>query len=548
MTFRGKDGIISPSSPEGQKIQKTLERQRIAQALNKEQQNMTRLMRQAKTAKEALAIRDKMMKQNPYLGTFRGVVDAKTGRFIQEERKKPKEFVGFARTGPTGEPIGMFLPQTDIIKDGQKVGTMTGSSINTQFSAFKTPIPAQKSTAVFAPAAAKTNTGFLTEKDKAFEFMPEIPQGKGPLARIAAGGLKGTSNIMAGFGNVGVATHNFFTGKDAEPFKFYSTPVTNVEMSASNVVGKGIETMRGTNIREYDPAKEMIKGFGQAGDNFFKDPVGSSASLVEAVPYVVGAGAVKGSKFITNFMGKQKYASALKKSDDILGTGVKPKALDPIKGFFKEKTKTVAPKLQPLVQKKAYSKKDVINYWTGKNYFTPTKSGQVLVQKTKQIQKTKQKPAMAFFPLTKTKVASKQKVSSALKFFPLAKSKSASKTAQRQSARQGTMFGLTPAIIPAMDTPTRPRAAGMRGPMAFFKRRAGGGYYRGQSKGLNRGNKLYVGWNVDPNKAGGFLGGPAYKKSYSAKQIDRDLGIRTKKAATKRKKTKKKTGTEFFNL
>ena len=548
---------VAPGSKEMQTINAIYERQRITRELNKEKQKMTQAMRNAKSAKEAIAIRNRYVKQNKFLASQPTLSQA--NKLIAEAGKE-----GFVKTGPTGKPIGMVVPKTDIFKDGQQVGSITGSSPGAQFG-FAQPKQTIRSTkSIFdtIPKAAAqpeiSHEGFLSEKQKAFEFFPEIPTGKEPLDRLSAGFVKGSSNVVAGFGNVGVGVHNFFApeGKKVNEFGFYSTPVTNLETAFFGVgvsaVKKGIGDKDYADYSTDKAGKEITTGFEQAGENFFKDPFGSAGSMVEIAPYL-GVAAVKGgAKLITGFLGKTKYSKSLKKSDDFFALDKKKgKTTDMFSKAYWDKGPK--PSIIPTVKtpkvtaaKPGYTAKQVTDYWTGKDYFKSTsKAGQVTVQKTKQVTKAKQNVGLKFFNVQKVKTKQKGKLGVTPLLVPKTLSKTKSKVTTRQAAAMG--IGTAAGTTAVTATDFFRSSASTAGMTAAQKRRLRDGYYSGQRKGLNRGKKVFVGWNVDPNKVGEFLEGPAYKKSYSAGQINADLGIRTTKAAKKRKRQKKKTGLEFFN-
>ena len=91
-------------------------------------------------------------------------------------------------------------------------------------------------------------------------------------------------------------------------------------------------------------------------------------------------------------------------------------------------------------------------------------------------------------------------------------------------------------------TPKRATAKGFFGAVVVPPY-LGGGYGLGKKR-TKKGKKAFTAWNVEPNKALGFLKGPEYKKSYNM-GVFRDLDKRTKKAQKGRKK--KDPFSTFFN-
>ena len=620
---------VDPSSAEGKTIQATYDRQRMVKALNKDKQKMTAAMRGAKNAQEANMIRAKFIAANPAL-TSAGSLREQTKRVNKALQ------TGFTNVGPTGEPIGVTTPRTALYDSkGKLVGSTTGHSVGAKADFFETQKQTKATTdffgvstktvkpekPVFDMTTEKPSTNFLamptmdvtkdseflSESQKAFGFLPSPSEIKGtdPFSELGQGALKGSSNIMASFWNIGETVRATATGTEANPVKYYGTPITRAELTFFGVAEKGIGSATGGDAYSFEKAGADVQtGLGKAGKEFQTDFFGSVGSLVEAGPYIIGGGISKGiqtgARLGTNFFGKAS-TTALKKSDDIMGSGgVKVSKTDYFSGFFRDtkrglgvgttKTgkvtkakfkkdsldlgrglgmqgtpkqattgffgKTTTPK---KLTKKAYDDS------TGKNFFTSGK-GQQLIQvakteqkaltktklKTKQITKVKATTAQSFFgkvktvPKLKTKVKAKTKQKFVPGFMPLykttAKTKPVSKLKQR--AKQAALFGI-PAASTAITTSTLfpPTTTGS----------GGGGFVvppwlRGKRGGggnmKRKGKKGFYGWNINIKKVGSTYSGPAYVTSKNALDIDRYLAAKGKKA--KKGKAFGSNGADFF--
>ena len=626
---------VDPSSAEGKTIQATYDRQRMVKALNKSKQNMTAAMRGAKNAQEANQIRAKFIAANPAL-TSAGDLRTQTARVNKALQ------TGFTNLGPTGEPIGVTTPRTALYDSkGNQVGSTTGHSVGAKADFFETQ-KQTKATTDFFGVSTKTakpektifdmtttakpsesflamptmsvkpqpdDSQFLSESQKAFGFLPSPSEIKGtdPFSELGQGALKGSSNVMASFWNIGETVRSTATGTEANPVKYYGTPITRAELTFFGVAEKGITSATGGDAYSFDMAgSDVQKGLGKAGKEFQTDFFGSVGSLVEAGPYIIGGGISKGiqtgARLGTNFFGKAS-TTALKKSDDIMGSGgVKVSKTDYFSGFFRDtkrglgvgttKTgkvtkakfkkdsldlgrglgmqgtpkqattgffgKTTTPK---KLTKKAYDDS------TGKNFFTSGK-GQQLIQvakteqkaltktklKTKQITKVKATTAQNFFgkvktvPKLKTKVKTKAKTKQKYMpgFVPLYKQTAKVKPVSKlkQRAKQAALFGI-PAASTAITTSTLfpPTTTGSGGGGFAIPRRLRG--RRGSGGNMKRkGKKGFYGWNINIKKVGSTYSGPAYVTSKNALDIDRYLSAKGKKA--KKGKAFGSNGADFF--
>ena len=607
---------VDPSSAEGKTIQATYDRQRMVKALNTSKQNMTTAMRKAGSAQEAIKIREKFVSQNPALSS--------AGNLRQQTKRVNKALqTGFTNLGPTGDPISVTTTRKALYDStGKMVGSTTGGSVGTKSDFFETkklstPKKATTQKPVFdmtlpvgkdydnlstMPTMALTSSEpqFLSESQKAFGFMPSPSEIKGddPFSQLGQGALKGSSNIMASFWNIGESVRAGVTQTEAKPVGYYGTPITRAELTFFGVAEKGLKG----EYKDTDQAgSDVQKGLSGAGKEFQTDFFGSVGSLVEAGPYIIGGGIAKGVQAGTKIGTGFFKVSKTSKADDLLKLDTaKPLKKDYFDGFFRDtkrglgigttKTgkvtkakftkdsldlgrglgmqgtpkqattgffgKTTTPK---KLTKKAYDDS------LGKNFFT-TGKGQQLIQvakteqkaltKTKQIAKTKQVPktkavtAQSFFkPVkvkAKVKAKAKTKQRAGLAFFPPIKTaaKSKTQTPLKQRAKQAAMFGI-PAAATAITTstlfpPTTTGGGGGGGgvPAWLTGKRGGGGNRK------RKGKSGYYGWNIDIGKVGGTLGGPAYVTSRSASEVDRYLSVKGKKA--RRKKQPKANGLDFF--
>ena len=288
---------ISPQSDEGKTIQAIYNRQSITKKINQQQKAMTERMRQADSAKEALKIRSEAIKKNPALGTYGKVI--KKGKVIET-----RGVLGV----PQGDDFFKSMQSANVKKASPKPATKTPKFTATfgvsSFNFFSTP------------TKTKTDSGdWLTDDQKAFGFFPDLPKGDDFFSKAGRGAIKGSSNVLASFFNLGTlgqvglekALGQKSVVKDSDWVGYYSTPVTNVETGFFDAAkGSIVGAVEG---KKYDAGKRIQTGFAEAGQNFFGKPVESAFSLVEAVPYL-GFGAAKGTgKMIGNFFKPTKTVS-----------------------------------------------------------------------------------------------------------------------------------------------------------------------------------------------------------------------------------------------
>ena len=263
---------VDPKSAEGKTIQATYDRQRMVKALNKDKQKMTAAMRGAKNAQEANQIRAKFIAANPAL-TSAGDLRTQTARVNKALQ------TGFTNLGPTGEPIGGSTPRTALYDSkGKLVGSTTGHSVGAKADFFETQKQTKATTDFFGvstktvkpektifdmtttvkpsenflamPTMAITKDSgqeFLSESQKAFGFLPSPSEIKGtdPFSELGQGALKGSSNVMASFWNIGETVRATATGTEANPVKYYGTPITRAELTFFGVAEKGIGSATG---------------------------------------------------------------------------------------------------------------------------------------------------------------------------------------------------------------------------------------------------------------------------------------------------------------
>ena len=284
---------ISPQSDEGKTIQAIYNRQSITRKINQQQKAMTERMRQADSAKEALKIRSEAIKKNPALGTFGKVI--KKGKVVET-----RGVLGV----PQGDDFFRSMQSANVKKESPKPEQFTATFGVSSFNFFSTP------------TKTKTDSGdWLTDDQKAFGFFPDLPKGDDFFSKAGRGAIKGSSNVLASFFNLGTlgqvglekALGQKSVVKDSDWVGYYSTPVTNVETGFFDAAkGSIVGAVEG---KKYDAGKRIQTGFAEAGQNFFGKPVESAFSLVEAVPYL-GFGAAKGAgKMIGNFFKPTKTVS-----------------------------------------------------------------------------------------------------------------------------------------------------------------------------------------------------------------------------------------------
>ena len=605
---------VDPSSAEGKTIQATLDRQRMVKALNQSKQNMTTAMRKAGSAQEAIKIREKFVSQNPALSS--------AGSLRQQTKRVNKALeTGFTNLGPTGDPISVTTTRKALYDStGKMVGSTTGGSVGTKSDFFETkklstPKKATTQKPVFdmtlpvgkdydnlttMPTMALTSSEpqFLSESQKAFGFLPSPSEIKGddPFSQLGQGALKGSSNIMASFWNIGESVRAGVTQTEAKPVGYYGTPITRAELTFFGVAEKGLKG----EYKDTDEAgSDVQKGLSGAGKEFQTDFFGSVGSLVEAGPYLIGGGIAKGIQAGTKVGTGFFKVSKTSKADDLLKLDTaKPLKKDYFDGFFRDTKRGLGIGTTKIVKKDPKFTKDSLDLGRGlgmqgtpkqaatgffgktttpkkltkkEDYFKdfikseqkggvlllkPPKQVTKLVTKTKQVAKTKQVPktkavtAQSFFkPVkvkAKVKAKAKTKQRAGLAFFPPIKTaaKSKTQTPLKQRAKQAAMLGI-PAAATAITTSTLfpPTASGGGGggggvPAWLTGKRGGGGNRK------RKGKSGYYGWNIDIGKVGGTLGGPAYVTSTSASEIDRYLSVKGKKA--RRKKQPKANGLDFF--
>ena len=610
VTISHNGKVIARDSDEGGIIQGIYDRQRATRAINKEQRKLFDRVTGADNYKDALNFQSKSQRINPNVGTFQGV-------FKGNELKEVMGTEGIGtgtvvQTDKAGDPIGFFAPKDLYNAKGQRVATINSSSVNSMPNFFESK--KRNQTLDYPSIAPKTYSSFdffglplspqpkekreqyndyIKESDKAFSFFPDVPTGKDPLSRLGAGAVKGSSNILASFFNMGASVESGIrTAQGREPLsddkfvKFYSTPVTNVELGFFDAGKDSISQFFGGKPYSKEQAgKRISTGFSEAYDNFFSDPYGSAGSMVEVIPYVGYGGVKAGSKMLTNFFGK----SAPKTLGKTATKSGKKTAGDFVQDFFytrpDKKTIFDADTAHSMFSsKKADLGRGQSAFFgkpnkSGSNFFTAiskpkgkppkdffggteirTKGGTVLIQKTKTKAltktktkaltktktkaltktKTKAKTRGAFIPMFKVSAKTKSKQKSFLDSLVTPKlsqkSRTPSKAPKKQKQSQDFFAATTAKTSQKNKIPGPKPVVKIGAPFGFFWGRNAA--RMGRTKKLRKGKKAYTAWNVDTSEVGAFLSGPAYKKSRSSK-IFTDLDIRTKKAASKRRKSKK---------
>ena len=181
---------------------------------------------------------------------------------------------------------------------------------------------------------------------------------------------------------------------------------------------------------------------------------------------------------------------------------------------------------------------------------TPTKSGQILLQKTKQKHmqpkvksmydeffKQKQKTKVKTKQLLKQKTKQKTKAKSMYDGFMVIPKQSTKqdfmqipKFASKQKAK--TKSSLSPKLASKSASSTKtPRLIGGFMPFGWTRGRASGA----KTKRNKRGQKNFTAWNVDDSKVGGFFKGPSYRTSQSSR-VFKDADDKVKKSSKKKKK------------
>ena len=537
---------ISPSSAEGKTIQAIYDRQVETKKVNAAQTELFNKIKNAKNAKEANKIREKAIAKNPNVGTFQQV-------FKKGELVETKGVLGFKKLESQGP------------KEIQGPKQIQGPLGPNTFNFFSLPAPSKK--------LKKSNTDYLKENEKAFFFMPDVPKGEDTFSRIGAGVVKGSSNAIAGFYNLPIMASDFLGDpvKDSDYAKFYSTPVTNVETGFFDVASTAVKSKVEGKPYTVAQAKSRIQtGFDEAYDNFFKDPAASSGSLIELVPYF-GYGAAKtGSKLIgntfDNFFGSGKTTASktvrpppknlfiwdnaepgFLKSNTKLGSGAgnvfdSSKRTgnfvdDFMKGAGTKKTKGGG----------TYKEYKATDFFKPKE--TPTKSGQVLLQKTKTKTKPKSMYDEFFKQKQKTKVKqktkqkTKQKQKSMFDGFMVIPKQTTKQTtkqdfmqipkfASKQKTKASSKSLLSPKLATKSASSTKtPRLIGGFILFHWLGGRAAGA----KTKRNKRGSKDFTAWNVDDSRVGGFFKGPSYRTSRSSR-VFKDADDKVKKSSKKKKK------------
>ena len=327
---------------------------------------------------------------------------------------------------------------------------------------------------------------------------------------------------------------------------FWTLPVGAIGKVAKGGLGFFSNTVKTTKAsKTFTPGADFIKFEGKTksvglGDQLgaFFGPKGSKTKapkpqpfLSSTIPLGKGTTKAKGKKGGNDFFGGSKSTKSKKsksKDDDITknflgkeiqGGGSNQFLIQRTKQITKTKTKTVKPvfKSYPIQLGKTVSKVK-----------TKTKVKQKQVQKQKQIQKQTQKQSQQFFkpiPLVTPKVKQKQVLKQNQKqiFKPIPKviTKITPKIKQKQKLQQ---VGVIAPYFPQSSKSSflfpipRPRRGGVGG---------------SRGRGKRYGKRSFTAWNVNPNQVGGFLKGPTYKKSRSD-FIFKDLDKRTKKEKPKK--------------
>ena len=389
--------------------------------------------------------------------------------------------------------------------------------------------------------------------------------------------LKGSRNTFDSYGNLITNTGNFLTGKPQQPMS--RPPVQDQFWGAVVDSAKNTFEGEGKDGRSKDPLGDFFntqqkridkQGFGQVAGElttealFWALPVGAVAKIPKIATsfFSPTVKATKASKAFTpggDFMKLEGKTKDVSWSDQI-GAFFGPKGPKTKSQPF---TSSNVPLGKGTTKPKGSKKTDSNNFFggssgTGKkfkpddnNFFKEMKgsgSNQFLIQKTKQIPKTKKGGGkMKSYPVQLGK--SKQQF-----FKPIPKQKQLPKLKQKQLPKQ-QFFKPIPLITPktklkqkqkprtttTTKTPTRNRSTGMFLPPIFppFFRQGG---LRNRLRNRKRpARKAYTAWNVNTKQVGSFLKGPSYKKSRSTNVFD-DLDRRTKRA----KKEKDYDYLDFF--
>ena len=355
-TSEGKDMYVKgvdPQSKEGQTISAILQRQRDIKKINQERAKYVKAIRDAKTSGEALAIQAQAREQNPNIMIKQTDLKADGTKTVLPagDYSKPikrldytqrdsitGEFRELPKSTVTGQPSGVTVTGSSEGSDWEFLGSKTNLVTDDvkQVQSYKitqTGILPSFDPIVHPDTTGDTRSGdassvqkgydlseFMTDDQKAFDFMPDIPKEDSADARAYSGLVKGTSNTMAGIWNIGTMFQQYALGRDPVTLDykgFYATPVTALE---TGVVEGAVGTIYqkgqfGLDTKAF--SREVGEGIGQAGQIAQDRPVESiTSTLVEGVPYVVGSG-VKGSIKFLGGLGK----SIFKGSDTASTTG-----------------------------------------------------------------------------------------------------------------------------------------------------------------------------------------------------------------------------------
>ena len=355
-TSEGKDMYVKgvdPQSKEGQTISAILQRQRDIKKINQERAKYVKAIRDAKTSGEALAIQAQAREQNPNIMIKQTDLKADGTKTVLPagDYSKPikrldytqrdsitGEFRELPKSTVTGQPSGVTVTGSSEGSDWEFLGSKTNLVTDDvkQVQSYKitqTGILPSFDPIVHPDTTGDTRSGdassvqkgydlseFMTDDQKAFDFMPDIPKEDSADARAYGGLVKGTSNTMAGVWNIGTMFQDYVLGRDSSTLDykgFYPTPVTAIE---TGVVEGAVGTVYQKGQFGLDTGafqREVGEGIGQAGQIAQDRPVESiTSTLVEGVPYVVGSGVKGGIKFLGG-LGK----SIFKGSDTASTTG-----------------------------------------------------------------------------------------------------------------------------------------------------------------------------------------------------------------------------------
>ena len=534
---------ISPTSKEGQVLQSIYDRQKAQRVINAEQKKLFSKVTKAKNYNEAFNIQEKSRIVNPNVGTFQQA-------FRKGELKETRGVEGIGTgqvviTNKKGDAMSFFNPSQLQNKAGKRVGTIDTVSVNKSFDFFQLDKP---NISKPKPKVAEMQGPIQQSSFSFFGGMLEEqkPKQQEPIKDFFSGMTDPFYNIGMTFAAVPEATKRIVTTGDFFAGQKYFEKEVQPELKPT-----GFDRFFGV-TPDITPAREAGTWAGDALAFFAPIP---------------GSKAIKGIK-MPNFFGSSKSTKktpgglpedifkfdtaepGLAASKVKLGSGTaqlfSPKKTTPT-DFFK----AVGPKTKGGGTYKEYRATD---FWKGPE----TKTGQILLQKTKvktkQKVKTQNQLTEQFFKVqTKQKVKTKQEQlfkpvtkqkTKPMQFFkpitkqktkqsPLPLLKTKPKVAQKQKVRPAVSF------FPGTKTAARQKGS-MKPPFmlpwGFF---GGGGAGSGQ-KFLKKGKKSYTGWNVNPDTVGGFFKGPEYKTTRSTR------AFKYYDSKRKRSKSKKTFYDNFF--